>query len=92
MTIAGQKKWEDLRLNTLSPTGESNHHLGDIVLHHKPTVAANLWAESQTRSSLVSRFKTERVRFELTEAFTSSDFKSDAFDHSATFPNASTLF
>ncbi len=34
---------------------------------------------------------TERVRFELTEACTSSDFKSDAFDHSATFPNVSSL-
>ena len=29
----------------------------------------------------------ERGRFELPEAFTSSDFKSDAFDHSATSPD-----
>jgi hypothetical protein len=30
--------------------------------------------------------KKERVRFELTEPFSSSDFKSDAIDHSAIFP------
>lgn len=29
---------------------------------------------------------TEKGRFELPEAFTSSDFKSDAIDHSATSP------
>ena len=35
--------------------------------------------------------ETERVRFELTETCASSDFKSDAIDHSATFPNIGSL-
>jgi hypothetical protein len=58
---------------------------------HKLTVAAKLWVKSHKLQSLIIRFKTERVRFELTEAFASSDFKSDAIDHSATFPNVSIL-
>lgn len=34
----------------------------------------------------LTRIATERVGFEPTEAFASLDFKSSAFDHSATSP------
>jgi hypothetical protein len=37
--------------------------------------------------SIILIFYKERVRFELTEPVSSSDFKSDAIDHSAISPN-----
>jgi hypothetical protein len=38
-----------------------------------------------------SFINTEKERFELSEAFTSSDFKSDAIDHSATSPDRKSI-
>ena len=68
-----------------------NHNFAVAFWKHKLAVAAKLWVKSQQESPLWTKLKTERVRFELTEAFASSDFKSDAIDHSATFPNVSIL-
>jgi hypothetical protein len=44
-------------------------------------------SESETLNGQ-ENFSTERVGFEPTEPFGSPDFKSGAFDHSATSPGA----
>jgi hypothetical protein len=67
------------------------HNFAMSYWKHKLTVAAKLWVKSHNEIARLYILGTERVRFELTEACTSSDFKSDAFDHSATFPNVGNL-
>ncbi len=65
--------------------GELNETLGnflELLEEVKLVLAVGLSPSGTTQYLLL----TERVGFEPTEAFTSNDFESFAFDHSATSP------